>query len=123
MPIINVVGTTCPPEMEERFRKWYDEKHIPELMNYKGLKKVTRYNIVGAAKGVPGVNLLSVKVGGQEYPKFLTIYEFDDLQAFEGYDNSPDMATARKDWFKVKEEIGAEIVWRVQFESVKVWQR
>ena len=71
--VINVMGTQCPPETEERFRKWYIEKHIPELLQFKGLKGVTFYR--------------NTKADG-EYPTYLAIYEFKDQQDFEAYNGN-----------------------------------
>jgi len=60
--ILNIIVTECAPENDAKFNKWYNEVHIPMLMKYKGIKKVTRYRVIEekAAR-----------------PKFLAVYEFD----------------------------------------------
>ena len=62
-------------------------------------------------------------MGKEGYPKYLAIYEFEDLKTFERYEESPEAAAAREEWFSAKGEIGAEILWRVQYQSMKVWKR
>ncbi len=45
---INVVGIQCPLEEEDKFDKWYNGKHSPDMLESKELRRVTRYRIVGA---------------------------------------------------------------------------
>ena len=123
MPAIGIVALICPPEKEEQFSKWYGERHIPDVMKFKGVKKATRYKMAGAAIGNEKVGVLTVTGAEQGYPKFLTVYEYDTMQDFEELEKSPEMAAARKDWFAVKEEMGAELFWRVQYEYMETWEQ
>ena len=107
-PIINIVGTRCRPEDEEKFNKWYAEVHIPMLLRFKGLKAVTRYKITHEA---------------EEYPKYLAIYKFESQQAYEAYETSPELAAARKERDETWKERGFEVKWRVQYEALKTWER
>lgn len=106
--VIHVVGTVCPPEMEKKFDAWYSERHVPDLLKFKGLKKVTRYKILRP---------------NEDYPKFLTIYEFESREQFEAYFTSPERAAAAKDWQKIQKELSASQKWAVQFEQIKTWQK
>jgi len=106
--IIHVVGTKCPPETEAKFNTWYNETHVPHLLKFKKLKRVTRYKNLHPAG---------------EYPEFLTIYEFDNRQGFEEYHDSPERTGSRESWLKIQEETGASLKWEVQFEAIKTWQR
>ncbi len=107
-PVINILGTRCRPEDEEKFNKWYEEVHIPLLLRFKGLRAVTRYKITGEA---------------EEYPKYLTIYKFDSQEAYQAYETSPELAAAREEMRETWKEGGFEIKWRVQYESMKTWER
>lgn len=107
-PVINILGTRCRPEDEEKFNKWYEEVHIPLLLRFKGLKAVTRYKITGEA---------------EEYPKYLAIYKFDSQEAYQAYETSPELAAAREEMRETWKEGGFEIKWRVQYESMKTWER
>ena len=105
-PVILIVGTQCPPEAEESFNTWYNEKHIPDVLQFKGVKKATRYKIAS---------------GDKEYPKFLAVYEFKSQQAFEEYETSPVRAAVGKDWLRISKEKGAEMMWRVRYEAIRTW--
>jgi heme-degrading monooxygenase HmoA len=107
-PVINVVASQCQPEVEEKFNKWYDEIHIPLLFKFKGMKKVTRYKIVKET---------------EEYPAYLTLYEFESRKAYEEYAGSPELAAARAEMNETWKEGGFEIKWRVQYEALKIWER
>ena len=108
-PTILVVGTECPPEAEEEWNRWYNAKHVPDVLKFKGVKKATRYKIIGDDKG--------------EYPKYLVIYEFESRQAAEAYNTSPEFDALRKDWNDNWAKRGAEIKWRLQYEPIKTWQK
>ena len=59
---VNIVGTECAPEYEDKFNKWYNEVHIPLVLKAKELKKVTRYRLMGDNK---------------EHAKYLAVYEYE----------------------------------------------
>ena len=44
---IIMVGVQCPAPSEPAFDQWHTEKHIPDLLKFKGLQGVTRYKLVG----------------------------------------------------------------------------
>lgn len=106
--VINVVATRCQPEVEKKFNTWYDEVHIPLLFKFKGMKKVTRYKILKET---------------EEYPTYLTIYEFENRQAYEAYAKSPELAAGRAEMNETWKGEGWEIKWRVQYETMGTWQR
>ena len=107
-PIINVVATQCQPEDEEKFNKWYDEIHIPMLLKFKGITEVTRYKIISES---------------EEYPKYLTIYEFENQNTFEVFQTSSELAAVREEMNKTWKDKGFETKWRVQYELTKTWRR
>ena len=107
-PIINVVATQCQPEDERKFNKWYDEIHIPMLLKFKGITEVTRYKIINES---------------EEYPKYLAIYEFENQNAFEAFQTSPELTAVREESRETWKGEGFEIRWRVQYESIKTWKR
>ena len=107
-PVINIVGLQCQPQVEEKFNRWYNEIHIPMLLEFKGIKEATRYKIVNETEG---------------YPNYLTIYKFESQSAFEAYENSPELAAVREETSETWREGGYESKWRVQYELVKTWER
>jgi uncharacterized protein (TIGR02118 family) len=105
---IQLVGIDCQPEAEDRFNKWYEEVHIPLLLKFPQLKKVTRFRIPKTAP---------------DYPKYLTMMEFDNRDACEAYNSSAELAAAREDSKQTWGGKGYEIKWRVQYEVLKEWKR
>ena len=107
-PVINIVGTRCKPEVEEKFNKWYDEIHIPLLFKFPGMTGVKRWKLL---------------TGDGEYPEYLAIYEFENRGAYEAFQTSPEREVAMKEMEETWKEGKFEVIWRVQYESLKTWQR
>ncbi len=105
-PVLHIVGIHCQPQAEKKFLKWYDQVHVPLLLKFKGLKKATRYKILKPAEA---------------YPEYLAIFEFADKEAFEAYENSPELAAAVAEMHETWKEGGWDRMWRVQYEFVKTW--
>ena len=84
--IFFIVATECVPEVEEKFNKWYDEVHIPMLLEMKGLKEVRRYKLV--------------RGNNDQYPKYMATYVFEDMEAYEEFENGPVLAAAKRKWPK-----------------------
>jgi antibiotic biosynthesis monooxygenase (ABM) superfamily enzyme len=106
--ILNIVATECPPENEARFNKWYNEVHIPMLLKYKGIKKVTRYQLSGEAKG---------------QAKFLALYEFADKKSLEEMSKSKEFAAAIEEMQGTWKGEGFSIKWTAVYEPIKTWER
>jgi len=103
-----LLGLECPPEVEEKFNEWYSE-HIPVMLKFPGIKAASRYKITEA---------------NEKYPNYLAIYEFENQQALEEYETSPERAAALKhvseSW---PEGIPYERRWRVTYRALKVWKK
>ncbi len=110
--LINIAGTTCPPETDEVFNKWYDEEHIPVNMTFKGLDAVTRYKLIGYAGDG------TVK----EYPGYLAVYRFKDFDTFKAWNGSPELVEARRGYGEIAKG-GVELLWRVQYGSTGSWKK
>ena len=107
--VMNLSGFHIKPGEEHEFFKWYDEVHIPMLLKFPGLKKVSRGEI---AKG------------DDKYPFFLTVFEFEDSQAFDRYVKSPELAEAHQDATErsaLKND--REGMWRVQYKITRTWNK
>ena len=59
--IILIVQTDIDPEMEEEFNRWYEEEHIPLLLQ------------------VPGVLSARRGVSQEGSPKYVSIYEHENI--------------------------------------------
>ena len=120
--VITFVGTQCPPETEAKFDVWYSEKHIPDLLKFKGLEGVTRYRL--ASSSYLGVKLSTApEIKAKEYPEFLTFYYFEDLPTNDAYDTSHERTATLEEAGNVQKETGFSILWRAQYEPMRTWQR
>lgn len=106
--IINIRGTDCPPELEEKFNRWYDETHIPMLLESGEIKAVTRYKRID---------------DDNSYPKYAAIYEFENWQAFERYQKSKSLLEAREEIKQSWPDKRYESKWSVQYEVIKSWNK
>ena len=110
--ILFIVATECAPEVEEKFNKWYDEVHIPMLLEMKGLKEVRRYKLVTGNGEYPG-----------EYPKYMATYKFENLSAYEEFETGSVLNAAREEIAETWKENMFEIKWRVAYEPLRSWLR
>lgn len=100
---INIVGTRCKPEIEDKFNNWYTGTHIPLLMKFPGLQKVKRYKISEASA---------------DYPAYLAVYYFASRQAYEAYQQSPELKAAIDEMKSSWPGGEFEITWRVQYNEI-----
>lgn len=107
-PVIHIVGTSCRPEQEAKFNRWYDQVHIPMLFRFPGMTAVRR---------------LKRDAGDGEYPEYLAIYEFADREAFEAFQASPERQAAMEETARTWGEDKFEVIWRVQYEVLGAWQK
>jgi heme-degrading monooxygenase HmoA len=75
-----IVQMDMAEEKEEEFNKWYNEKHIPEILRVKGFVSGKRYK---AAKGSP---------------KYLAVYEFENAEVIKDAMKDEEFAKAGKDF-------------------------
>ena len=105
--LINVVATECAAGKEEFFNKWYNETHIPMLMKYKGIKKVTRYKLTGEVQG---------------QAKYLAIYEFADKQTMDHMHHTKEFAAAMEEMQGTWKGDNF-LKWAAPYEPIKSWEQ
>ena len=64
--VLFVVKATVPKGQEEAFNRWYDEEHIPLVLQYKGAVSARRYKAIM----------------GEEKYQYMAVYEFKDEATF-----------------------------------------
>jgi antibiotic biosynthesis monooxygenase (ABM) superfamily enzyme len=111
--VIDIVGTTCPPKSDQDFNKWYEERHMPAQMKFNGLMGVTRYQLARFTE--------SARV--KEYPRFLTACKFKDLPTFTAWNAGPELREAFEGAAELFARFSVDLVWRVQYESIKTWEK
>jgi antibiotic biosynthesis monooxygenase (ABM) superfamily enzyme len=123
MSVITLVGTECSPASEVEFNIWYSEKHIPDLLKFKGLEGVTRYRLASSTS--VGIKVTGGVPTGQtkQYPKYLTFYYFKDTTTADAYDESPERTATLGEFQEMIKEIGLSVVWRAQYASMRTWHK
>lgn len=121
MSTINIVGTDCSPAGEAKFNKWYSDKHVPDLLKFKGLDGVIRYRLASST----GLGIkASVPIGqAKQYPKYLTFYYFKDTATADAYDVSPERTATLVEFKDMVKEVNLSITWRAQYAPMRTWQR
>ena len=125
-PIIHVTAASCPPEYEEEFSKWHDEIHLPLQFEFKGVKKVARYKLTNVASFPSSAPPKAINI--DEWPVFLSVYEFDSPEDYEAYQKSQELATAtaetkerltKSGWLQA----GVGKKWAAEYELMETWER
>ena len=106
--LINIVATECSSLEEPRFNKWYNEVHVPMLMKYPGIRKVTRYRLQGEVK---------------EAPSYMACYEFDTPEDLAGMQQSDEFQAAMAELQESWPDGGFAITWAAVYEPIKTWER
>jgi uncharacterized protein (TIGR02118 family) len=107
--ILNIVATESPPGQEVKFNKWYNEVHVPLLFKYKGLKRVTRYQLIGK--------------GGGQGATYLAIYEYDSEDEMNAFSQSPEFKAAIDEMNETWKGQMFEVKWAANYEPIKTWER
>jgi uncharacterized protein (TIGR02118 family) len=106
--IVNIVSTECSPENDAKFNRWYNEVHIPMLLKYKGIKRVTRYKIMEEK---------------QVRPKYITIYEYDTIEDLRGMMGSPEFKAVREEMEETWKGQMFDVKWAMSCEPIKSWEQ
>jgi antibiotic biosynthesis monooxygenase (ABM) superfamily enzyme len=105
--VLNIVATECAVKNDARFNEWYNEVHIPLLMKYEGIKRVTRYKILDEKK---------------KKPRYIAIYEFDTKEDLNGLPTSSEFKAAIKEMQETWKDEMVDIKWAVSCEPIQTWE-
>jgi heme-degrading monooxygenase HmoA len=108
LAVLSIVVTACSADIEDKFNKWYNEVHIPMLLKYKGLKKSSRYRLMGENQG---------------QAKYVAFYEFDNEQDKTNFQKSPEFAVAIQEMQETWKGGGIEIKWTADYILIKSWEK
>jgi hypothetical protein len=106
--IILIVANEPSAEREAEYNEWYNEKHIPMMFRFHGMKKASRYRLAGESKGAS---------------KYLMIYEFGSMKDLEEFPKSPEFADAVKDFDEKWKDGGFINKWNASYELIKSWEK
>ncbi|MBN2240458.1 MAG: hypothetical protein JW712_11855 [Dehalococcoidales bacterium] len=106
--IIQIVASQSTPAKEEAYNKWYTEVHVPMLFGYEGVKKASRYRLIGESP---------------DQAKFLAVYEFETAEDMAGFPESPAFAAAVDDFENRKDELAFDMKWAASYELISTVER
>ena len=112
--VIWMVGIQCRPEDEARFNTWYDEVHVPMLVKGGQVARVTRYRLAS--------HVYDVAHAAREYPRYQTVYEFEDQDRFEAWMNGKERAEAGKEKSETWGDRGYEVLWATRYDVLNTWK-
>ena len=74
------------PAREDDYNRWHNN-HTAMIFNYQGMKRINRYHF-----------FQPLGPTGQASPPYMTIYECENKDLFEGLFKSPQMGQAKTDY-------------------------
>lgn len=109
-PVIWTVGLECRTEDDDKFNRWYDEVHVPMLLEGGHVARVTRYRLSSETH--------DVAPGAMQCPTYQTIYEFEDEDAFSSWMRE-DRAAAARDKAATWGDRGYDVIWAARYDLMK----
>lgn len=106
--IMQIVASESTPDKEEDFSEWYSETHLPMLFGYEGVKRASRYQLMG---------------DNDKNARFLAIYEFDSREDLDSFPDSQAFQNAVNDFDKNHEALGFKMKWVAVYELIKELER
>jgi len=98
-PFMQVVAIESIPELNKKFREWYEVENLPCLFEDPNLSAVCHYQIIKGLSDPTHPGLAEPKGG---YAKYLTIYGFESEASYRAFENGLEMkkvlANAIKTW-------------------------
>jgi hypothetical protein len=77
-----VVRASVTKEKEAAFNKWYDEEHVPQVLQYNGAVSARRYK----------------QILGEDKHQYMAVYEFASEEVFQRFMASEHLKTLIKDY-------------------------
>ena len=98
-PFVQVVAIESIPELNKKFREWYEVENLPCLFEDPNLSAVCHYQIIKGLSDPTHPGLAEPKGG---YTKYLTVYGFESEASYRAFEDGSEMkkvlASAVKTW-------------------------
>jgi len=98
-PFVQVVAIESIPELNKKFREWYEVENLPCLFEDPNLSAVCHYQIIKGLSDPTHPGLAEPKGG---YTKYLTVYGFESEASYRAFEDGSEMkkvlANAIKTW-------------------------
>jgi hypothetical protein len=117
-PILQIVAgaTSEDRATTEKFYKWLEDVHVPEMFQYKGFKRILN------CRRVTGYEPFQPKV--VDYPEYISVTEFYSRQDMEDFPKAAGTIDMFKDGLETwGTEIGRKKIWLVTYEQTKTLER
>ena len=111
--VIWMVGIECKAEDESKFNAWYDEVHVPMLLQGGFVQHASRFRLADKSYHVGAVT--------QKCPTYLTIYEFVTQEKFDAWMTSPARVEAGADKVQTWGDQGYEVQWASLYNNMTSW--
>jgi hypothetical protein len=119
-PIMSLEAFSLSPEQEDKYFEWFNEYgcniFLPFFIKFPGLKGYDWYQYLGSGFG----RRSGTRV--ENYPKYLSALYFDNIQAFNDFVNSQELASFLKAMRSVFPR-GLEYRWYVQYQLTQSWRK
>jgi heme-degrading monooxygenase HmoA len=106
--IIMIAANEPSPEKEAEYNEWYNQKHVPMMFAFKGMKKATRYHLLGENK---------------ECSRYLSVYEFDSKEDMQAFPKSAEFVAACQDFDEKWKDGGFDRKWGASYEMIQTWEK
>src|SRR5262245_50541128 len=80
--VLFVVKATIAPEQEAAFNRWYNEEHVPQVLQFPGLVSALRYRALE----------------GEDTYRYMAVYEVKDEATYRQLIESDQLKRQRKDY-------------------------
>jgi antibiotic biosynthesis monooxygenase (ABM) superfamily enzyme len=77
-----VVRATITKDREAAFNRWYNEEHVPQVLQFNGAVSARRYK----------------KILGEDKFQYMAVYEFASEEVFKRFQESDHLKTLVKDY-------------------------
>jgi uncharacterized protein (TIGR02118 family) len=106
--ILNIIIMECDMRDEAEFNKWYNDTHIPMLLEIDGVQKVTRYHI---------------KTDAGEKPRYAAVYEYDSREALDAFELNPKLKAGIEDMNQAQQRLSFGLKSVLLCEPIKTWEK
>ena len=116
--IVHLEAYRLSSEDAEKYNKWFSDYafniFIPLFMKLPGIKGYDYFKNTGIR--------LARNLRESDYSPYLSVVYFDDIQSYENYEKSPELATLRKNLRNIFPN-GLNYKWYVQYQLEKRWRK
>ncbi len=121
-PIIHIEGLRISPGEEDKYAKWFSTTgsvvFMPLLARIPGLKRIDCLEYTGIT--IARTENSPRKV--PEYPPYVSIFQFESLNAYKDYEKSLELAASREG-LKTLFPNGLDYRWNVQYQLIRSWRK